>query len=244
MTLEERLTSTLRRADEYRPSRDLFARVERSIDADVAHRARIRHVVAASVGVVWLAVAYLWWAVTADPSGDLVVRVWTLEVFELALLVGSMAALAPMIRRFGRIYVGAVFHLSPDTGDRFLRLLDLAYYLFFTGLIIVGSDLTALDGTVSVQRGLTGTLQRLAVFLVVMGASHAANLLLMPLVGLVYNALHRRGLRRAAGDAAPPLSARANAADRVSTWLVFGLAGIAAVGALLVIGIVIGLGVA
>ena len=42
MTLEQVLSATLHSADDYDPSPDLFAKVQRSIDEDRAHRRRFR----------------------------------------------------------------------------------------------------------------------------------------------------------------------------------------------------------
>ncbi len=242
MTLEQRLARTLRRADAYGPSSDLLARMQHSIEADAAHRRTVRRILAAAVAAVVVVGVYMWLTVSVDPGGRLVVRVWAVELFEIAVLLGSLLALAPMIRRFGRIYVADAFRVSPATGDRFLTLLDLAYYLFFTGVLIIGADLTTLDTTVSLQRGLAGTLDRVAAFLALMGVTHVVNLLAIPAAGLIFGSVHRRAVRRAAGRDAPPLSQPAVAADRVGTWLVFGLAAVVLVGAVLAVGVAIGIG--
>jgi hypothetical protein len=224
MAREERLRRILHRVDDYAPRDDLLARLERSIDADVEHRVRLRRTVVAVCALVAAAGAHLLAAVTVDRGG--------------ALLV----VLGPMIRRLGADYLADVFRQNPETGRRFQQLLDIAYHLTFGGLIIVTLDVTQLDAQVPFAPALQAGAQRLALFLVAMGATHALNLVVLPLVGLVFGAARRRVARRQAGDAAPPASPPAATADRVATWLVAGLAAITVVGVLLVVGILIGLG--
>lgn len=242
MSLEERLAETLHRVDDYQPSADLFARVERSISADLAHRRRTRWAVVAAVGTLAILAAYLALVVRVEPDGTWVMSGWAPEVAATVILVALLVALAPLIRRFGVIYAADVFHLNPETGTRFLRLLDLAYSLFFTGWILDGAGLAGVGETISVTAGLEAALERIASFLGVMGLAHEANLLVLPVVGLVFNSVVRRARRASAGDEAPALSPGAVQADRVTTWIVLGLAAALVAGALLLVGVAIGAG--
>jgi hypothetical protein len=59
-----------------------------------------------------------------------------------------------------------------------------------------------------------------AVFLTILGVAHITNLVVLPIVGLVFSAVTRRTSRRAAGDDAGPVSPQARHADRLATALV------------------------
>ena len=59
MTFEQLVGDALRAADDFDPSPDLFAKVQRSIDEDAAHRRRVRRAVAWATASVVAAVVYL-----------------------------------------------------------------------------------------------------------------------------------------------------------------------------------------
>jgi hypothetical protein len=242
MALEERLARILHRVDDYTPRDDLLGRVARSIDADVEHRRRLRRTVAAISALTVAAVVHLVAAVTVGRDGRLVLTGWTLELLEAVVLVVLLVVLGPMIRRLGVDYLADVFRQNPETGRRFQQLLDIAYHLTFGGLIVITFDVTRLAAQVPLARALQGSAERVAVFLAALGIAHALNLLVLPVVGLVFGAGRRRAARRLAGDAAPPPAPAAVSADRVATWLVAGLAATIVVGALLLVGVLIGLG--
>lgn len=242
MSLEKRITETLHRVDDYQPSADLFTRVERSISGDLAHRRRMRWAVVAAVGMVAMLATYLALVVRVEPDGSWVMPWWAAELAATVIMVALLLGLGPLIRRFGAIYAADVFFLSPKTGARFLSLLDLAYYLFFAGWILDGVSLADVGETIAAVGGLTAVLERIAFFLAVMGLAHAANLLVLPVVGLVFNSTVRRARRASAGNEAPTLSPAAVRADRITTWIVLGLVGAIAAGALLLIGMAIGAG--
>ncbi len=238
--IEERLTETLRQADGYLPSPDLFGRVRRSIDEDLAHRRRTRRVLASVALAVAGGVGALALFVSVDGSGGLVVRRWVIELWESAVLVGLTVALGPAIRRFGRTYAAGVFRLEKASGWRFLRLLDIAYYLVFAGIILVGVDgSSALGAQVELSSALEGTATRIAFLLAVMGGLHALTLLVLPAVGLIFSSSVRRALRAEAGADAPALSAAAEQADRVARSIVW----IAAAGVIVVLLVAVGLAV-
>jgi hypothetical protein len=214
MTLEQRLTDALRQLDAVEPSPDLFARVERSLAQDRAFRRR-RLTVAASILAGLLAVV-TWVVVSTETGvdGNLFIDSWKLVVASLAVSFAILVALAPHIRRFGRSFIDDVFHLSPETGAKFLVVLDIAYYTAFTGLILVDADLWHLGETRLLFAALGDFVFRLGNLLGVMGLLHAINIAFLPVLGLIYNSIVRADLRRRAGDAAPPESKRARVADR------------------------------
>lgn len=240
MTLEERLAEALHQADRFEPSPDLFARVGRSITEDLAHRRRILRVYLSIFLGFALSVVYFWVVAKPGPDGP-TIAAWEVELYAAAVLGVMVIVLAPNIRRFGRGYVAEVFHLSPATGERFLAVLDIAYYLFFIGLILIDADFGPPDAELPLLGELEYIAEDIGVFLLFMGVLHATNILVLPFVGLVFNSVTRLALRREAGANAPPESLRAQKADRAARGFLIGL--LVVVGVLLfnvVAGLVIG----
>jgi len=232
MTLEQQLSEALHEVDGFEPSPDLFARVTRSLDEDQVHRRRIRGAWLASLASFAAVVVYLGLTVTRTSSGALVVPRWVLESLEAAVLVTLALLLAPLISRFGKSYVSDVFRLDPGTGERFMSLLEIAYYLVFFGGILRGTNLTRLRGMVQLGPGLEEIFETVAVMLLFLGLIHAATLFGLPLVGLVFSSLVRRAERSHAGPGAPPVSENAVRADRVAAWIVRIVIGLLLFGAL------------
>ena len=85
MSLERLLTETLHEADAYEPSPDLFARVERSLEEDAAHRRRVRIGVASVIGGLVGAAAFLIATSSPGPFGSPAVPAWALESLTLAV---------------------------------------------------------------------------------------------------------------------------------------------------------------
>ena len=114
-------------------------------------------------------------------------------IIELIVLGILVAVLAPTIRRFGRGYVTDILHSSPRTGDRLLQLLDVAYYLVFSGYVLSTVRMSSPDAYSlwhigeQIQQGSF----RIGGLLILMGLLHAAALVAMPLIGLVFNATRR-----------------------------------------------------
>jgi len=229
MSLEQRLIDTLHRADEFEPSPDLFARVERSLEEDLRHRRRLKLVVATlTVGVVAAAV-FLRGVMSVDPIGRLVAPGWALHLLLVTAEVVVVLTLGPTLRRFGRPFIADVFRFGPETGERFMALLDIAFYLFLFGAVLVRPDLQAWDHTVILGEDAWEWTARFAVFILVMGIAHVFTVGILPLIGLFFSSTMRRARRRQAGNAAPPLSARAEQAERVVRLLIWTAAGLAVV---------------
>jgi hypothetical protein len=159
-------------------------------------------------------------------------------VVVFVLLTSCLLVFGPLIGRLGQPYLADVFHLNPEAGDRFSRLLDIAYYLFFGGGILSSLDLTEAGSLVPASEGLKSGGQ-VAVFLAVLGLAHVGNLLLLPVVGLLYASVTRRARRRAAGSEAPPISERARKADRLALVIVLTAVSIGIGGGLLVVALVV-----
>jgi hypothetical protein len=239
MSLERRLTEALHRTDDFQPSVDLFARLNRSIQEDGAHRRRLAMggaVVAAGLG----GVAILLNAVsTRDPDGVLMLPKWSMQIVVFTVLSMCLLGFGPAIRRLGQPYLADVFHISPATGERFSRLLDIAYYLFFGGGILTFLDVTEIGSFVPAGESLTSVARQVALFLTTLGLAHVGNLLLFPIVGLLFSSLTRRGLRRSAGAEAPPISPRVQRTERIVTAIVFAVVLLAIGGGLLVIAVAV-----
>jgi hypothetical protein len=243
MTLEERLADTLRSADAYEPSPDLFAKVQRSILEDRAHRRRVGFVIG-WLGVAVVAIgAYLAGTVRVT-SGEVTMAFTSLEVLVTVVMVAIVVVLGPAIRRFGETYERAVFSASPETGAQVLRLLDIAYYLVFGAFILVTlmfeppRALPPWDRQLSDQ--VTFEVQRIGGLLLMMGLLHVGLTLALPIVGLVHSANLRRA-RIAAGrigtdEVADTIDRRISVAVWMVTVAALGVALLVVVLVLLIIG--------
>ena len=162
------------------------------------------------------------------------------EVLTLATLV---VVLGPTIGRFGGVYVSDVFRLAPETGLRFQRLLDVAYYLVFCGYVLTVVSLRQVGEQVLLTARLRGTLDRVAGLLLLMGVLHALTLAVLPIVGLVASSVFRRDRRRRAGDRAPLPSPMAQQAERVARVMVWVGVGSVVAMTLVGLGMLAGIGV-
>ncbi len=223
MTVEQLLTDALHGADDYLPSPDLFAKVKRSIEEDAAHQRRIRR--ALTWTAVGLAATVAWVTAFIDFAGGTVTMPWwTVEVLTTAILVTVVVILGPVIRRFGRGLTLEVFRSNRVTSERFLVLLDFAYYLVFTAFILMTTNFaaeSAWGGDLGAQ--LDSELVRIGGLLLVMGILHALTIAVLPVMGLIFASNWRRAARVALGSEAPEPNPPAEKADRVATvivWLV------------------------
>jgi hypothetical protein len=239
MSLESRLTEALHQTDGYQPSVDLFARLNRSIEEDQAHRRRVRRGGAALVAGFGILASFLILLADHDPGGVLALPKWAMQVELFALLTSCLVVFGPAIRRLGKPYLADVFHMSPATGERFSRLLDIAYYLSFGGGILSSLDLTEAGDLIPASESLKVGLLQVALFLTVLGLAHVGNLLLLPIVGLLFTSVARRARRRAAGSEAPPMSDRAQKADRLAMAVVLTVVLLGIGGGLLLIALVV-----
>jgi hypothetical protein len=239
MSLERRLTEALHQRDDYQPSVDLFARLRRSIEEDQEHRRRIRSGSAAVVAGLGILATFLIALADHDPGGVLVLPKWSIQLVVFALLTTCLLVFGPAIRRLGQPYLADAFHMSPATGERFSRLLDIAYYLFFSGGILSSLSLTEAGSLVPASEGLKFGMDQVAFFISVLGLAHVGNLLLLPIVGLLFASVTRRARRRAAGSEAPPVAVRARNTDRLALAIVLTAVSIGIGGGLLVVALVI-----
>lgn len=217
MTVERRLADALHGADAYAPSADLFAKVQRSITEDRAHRRRIQRIVLAVAG--GLAIAGGWIAAFIDISdGSVSMPWWSLELLTTAVMATLVIALGPAIRRFGRILVDEVFAGASNTSDTFLRLLDIAYYLVFGAYLLMSTSFSpATEWRVSFASQVEFELIRVGGLLLLLGVLHAINIASLPFVGLIHASnMWRAGRNSAGGEPSP----EATTANRVANIIV------------------------
>lgn len=112
---------------------------------------------------------------------------WVIELITNAVLVTIVLVLGPLIKRFGRAYAGDIFRGNPRTGKSYLVLMDVAYYLIFTALILFTVTLSPPSewraGPDPVGNQLQHELARVGGMLLLMGVLHGLNVLSLPLVG-------------------------------------------------------------
>ena len=241
MNVEGRLIDALSEFDRVQPSRDLFARVEGSVERDRLHRRRVRCSAGSGAAAITSVVAFLALA-TDDTTGR--IAGWAVFVAQLAVLVTAVVVLGRIIPRFGQIYVADVFRLDPATGPKFLRLQDVAYHLIFSGYVIVLSWHREMAGPVEATEAMRFLLDRTAGLFLLMGLLHAATLLTLPVIGLVFGTIAREHSRKLAGDAAPPEDPDARHAARVGRFVVWIMAVVIVIQFLFGFGLLAGLGIA
>jgi hypothetical protein len=190
--LEDRISRALT-SSHSAPSPDLFERVLDSIDADRRRRrtALLAGVVgAAAVALVTVAVLAL---TPRTPNGALLMPWWILEVATTLVLVAIAVWLGPFIKRFGRAYAADVFHDNPLTGKSYIVLTDIVYYLIFAAYILMTANFgpipdwhNDISGTVTAEQ-LQGAALRVGGILLVIGALHGINIVLMPVLGRLFS---------------------------------------------------------
>ena len=118
---------------------------------------------------------------------------WILEVTVTLVLVAIAVWLGPFIKRFGRAYAADVFHDNPLTGKSYIVLTDIVYYLIFAAYILMTASFTPrsswnnqFTGLVSGEQ-LGGAALRVGGILLVIGALHGINIVLMPVLGRLFS---------------------------------------------------------
>ncbi len=189
--LEDRISRALA-SSPTTPSPDLFERVVDSIDADRRRRrTRLLAASGATALVCLTAIAVL--TLTPRSNGALAMPWWILEVTVTLVLVAIAVWLGPFIKRFGRAYAADVFHDNPLTGKSYIVLTDIVYYLIFAAYILMTASFTPrsswnnqFTGLVSGEQ-LGGAALRVGGILLVIGALHGINIVLMPVLGRLFS---------------------------------------------------------
>lgn len=194
MNVEQRLLHAFEQADRVEPSADLWSRVVHSIEEDRAHRRRVLASVAVTVVVLLGLVAVGTASLTDGPFGRHVEPI-VMEALETVGLIAAVLALGPAIRRFGRNYAADLFPADRQLASWLLRLLDIAYYLVFTGYVLLTAEIRLTDReppvdlstVVSLADQIADASIRLGGLLLLIGVLHAITLLALPLLALVNN---------------------------------------------------------
>jgi hypothetical protein len=202
MNVEQRLLRAFGQVDRVEPSADLWSRVVHSIDEDRSHRRRVvRSIVAAAATLLGL-VAVGAGFVRDGVYGPFVERP-VMEALELVGLVVVVVVMGPAVRRFGRNYTHDLFPTAHQLAAGLLRLIDVAYYLVFTGYILMTTQFEFALGVAGLPaaRDLAQQLHEAAIrfggLLLAMGVLHAATMIVLPVVALVHNSTrHGRTLPR------------------------------------------------
>lgn len=190
--LEDRISRALGSA-RTTPSPDLFERVLDSIDADRRRRRTLQRVAAGIAGLVALVTTAVLKLTPRTPNGALEMPWWILEVATTLVLVAIAVWLGPFIKRFGRAYAADVFHDNPLTGKSYIVLTDIVYYLIFAAYILMTANFTPskewnnqFTGVVSGEQ-LGAAALRVGGILLVIGALHGINIVLMPVLGRLFS---------------------------------------------------------
>ena len=95
--------------------------------------------------------------------------------------------------RFGRAYAADVFHDNPLTGKSYIVLTDIVYYLIFAAYILMTAHFvpnpewnTGAAGLVTGEQ-LGAAALRVGGILLVIGALHGINIVLMPVLGRLFS---------------------------------------------------------
>jgi hypothetical protein len=239
MTIEARLSAALASYDDLADSPDLFARVSRSIEADLEHRRRVRIAAGSSAAVIG-AVAVSGWLLAERPGGVVLVPRWWVEAVGVLAMMALVIAVGRVLRRIGGPFVESCFAADGDTARHFLQLVDIAYWLVSAGLVLVTVSLRELGGSRRLTAELDGLVDRVGLLAMLTGSLHAVMFTLLPFIGLVFGVTRRRVWRLRAGTGLEDEPDDVRLADRVVRAAAI-IAFIAAAGAaLLVIGILIG----
>ena len=187
-------------------SPDLFARVQRSLEDDLARRrwrwAMTRRLVAFIGSLVMLAVIF-----GDNQNGRFTMSWWLIEVLTNIVLVAIAVVLGPFIKRFGRSYAADVFRANPQTGKSYLVLTDVAYYLIFAAFVLFTvTFVEPASWRRSTGEQLEHELARIGGILLIMGVLHAANVVALPIIGRLLSSNKRLDESRVEPAAGVPSS--------------------------------------
>jgi hypothetical protein len=111
-----------------------------------------------------------------------------LELITVGVMIGAVATLGPLIKRFGKSYAADVFRANPRTGKSYLVLMDFAYYMIFVAYILFSIKWEPDAGweqQVNAEQ-LQGSVVRLGGMLLLMGLLHGLNVLTLPVIGRIF----------------------------------------------------------
>jgi hypothetical protein len=189
--MTSRLEDLLREAMHAGPlpevSPDLFARVSESIEADRARRRKAWRVALAWISGLAVAGSIIGVVTPRDERG-LQMPWWVMEIGQTLVLVAIAVWLGPFIKRFGRAYAADVFRDNPMTGKSYIVLTDIVYYLIFTAYILLTLSFEPREwwGLQANAVQLQDSVAEIAGILLVIGILHGLNILILPVLGRLF----------------------------------------------------------
>lgn len=188
MTIEQRLVDALHHVDAVEPSDDLWGRILHSIDEERQHRRRVVRAVAAVTATLATVIGVAAAAMQTSGRWRFVHRP-TMEALEILVLVILVLTLGPAIRRFGRGYAADLWPADSGVPAALLRLLDVAYYLVFSGYIMLSIQFRfGLEWrAVTLGEQIGDATQRFGGMLLLIGVLHALTIAVLPVVALIDN---------------------------------------------------------
>lgn len=185
--LEDLLRDAMQAGPEPEVSPDLFARVSESIEADRASRRKAWRVAATWIGGLVIAGSIIGVVTPRDERG-LQMPWWVLEIGQTLVLVAIAVWLGPFIKRFGRAYAADVFRDNPMTGKSYIVLTDIVYYLIFTAYILLTLRFEPQEwwGPEATAAQLQDSIAEIAGILLVIGILHGLNILILPVLGRLF----------------------------------------------------------
>ena len=118
----------------------------------------------------------------------------------------------------------------------------MAFHLVFAGYILGWAWHPEMSGQPNMYDAIEFLIARTGGLFLLMGTLHAATLMVLPVVGLLFGTIVRDHARADAGTAAPPEDPMAVAADRYARLVVWGVAAIVGIVLLVGIGLAAGIG--
>lgn len=203
-TLEQRLQEAMwAAADLVEESPDLFSRVALSVE-ESRQRRRFRFRVAAGIGAFVLACLLFVAPQTHITKGKLIMRWWLLELITTIVLLALASVLGPLIKRFGKSYAGDVFRANPRTGKSYIVLTDIAYYLIFIAYTLFTTTFELPKNWAANVAGaqLKSEVARVGGILLIIGLLHAANIVMLPMMGRLLSLNQHLDDRSPAGSVA------------------------------------------
>jgi hypothetical protein len=123
---------------------------------------------------------------------------WTVEIIQVVALVALAFSLHRIIRRSGESYARELFSSTPEIGDRFLMLADIAFYLIFAAYTLFNLQLHSDVATVGAGE-IEAVVYSIAGIALIIGMLHLVNVIFLPAVSKLISGRGRRRVGEQAG---------------------------------------------
>ncbi len=124
---------------------------------------------------------------------------WTVEIIQLVALVALAFSLHRVIRRSGESYARELFSSTPEIGQRFLLLADIAFYLIFAAYTLFNLQLHSDVATVGAGE-LEAVVYSVAGIALIIGLLHLVNVVFLPVVSRLISGRGRSRASESAGQ--------------------------------------------